>query len=171
MSNVSKKIVYDIKPFKHISIGDPMYFEQIARGNDAKRYENLVCDIKTNSCKVGAVAISLIEEQCQNYNISTINVDIYLAKDNDQLKIYKDGYWFGDNTVSKEICLGCDTASYEIEVDGRYKKVHTGSDGYFGEVKKMKQYYGFIGRLSFDGDLFAFEEVEELMNYLFVFDK
>ena len=45
------------------------------------------------------------------------------------------------------------------------------SDGYFGEVQVMKQYYGLMMALTFDADLFSFEKVEQLMDYLFVFEK
>lgn len=56
-------------------------------------------------------------------------------------------------------------------MDGRYEKVHTGSDGYFGEVQAMKQYYGLMMSLTFDASLFSFEKIEKLMDYLFVFEK
>jgi hypothetical protein len=100
-----------------------------------------------------------------------IDVEVLLAHNDDQLEAYKNGQWFGENTMKKCYTLGCDTASYEIEVDGRYEKVHTGGDGYYGELRHMKQYYGLMLFLSFDGDLFSFEEIQKMIDYLFVFKK
>lgn len=162
---------YKIQPFKNIRIGDPMYFDRIEAGDDIKRYKDLVCDIKTTCCKVGMIRI---EEYTSHYDFGDFNhirVDVFLAYNDDQLDVYKDGCWFGEETVKHLYELGCDTASYEIEVDGRYEKVHTGSDGYYGELQLMKQYYGLMLSLSFDADLFPFEKIESLMDYLFVFEK
>ena len=67
--------------------------------------------------------------------------------------------------------LGCDTAQFDMEV--RTKKgfasdrFHTGADGYYGSLIKMKQGYGMMMNLSFDTDLFAFDEVVERMLKLF----
>lgn len=67
--------------------------------------------------------------------------------------------------------LGCDTASFEIEVDGKYDEIHTGADGYYGIAYKFKQYYGSYIELSFDGDLFSYEDVKDIMLSLFEEDK
>ena len=170
-STIIKTSEYKIKPFKKIRIGDPMYFDRIADGEKAKMYQNLVCDIKTTCCKVGMVRIeeSSVKADFGEYN--QIDVDVFLASNDEQLDVYKDGCWFGEESLKHRYTLGCDTASYEIEVDGRYEKVYTGADGYYGELKQMKQYYGLMLSLSFDADLFSFEEIEKLMDYLFVFEK
>ena len=162
---------YRIKPFKHIRIGDPMYFDNIEAGIDVQRYKKFVCDIKTTCCKVGAIKI---EEHTNHYDFGDfnhINVDVFLAHNHEQLDVYKDGCWYGEDTLKKRYELGCDTARYEIEVDGRYEEVHTGADGFYGELQHMKQYYGLMLNLSFDASLFSFEDVERLMDYLFVFEK
>lgn len=170
-SNVIKMSEYKIKPFRHIRIGDPMYFERLESGENPKIYEDLICEIKTTCCKTGMVRIneSLINTDYGDFN--QIDVDVFLAKNEEQLEVYKNGQWYGEKTLKHHYNLGCDTASYEIEVDGRYEKVHTGSDGYYGELRQMKQYYGLMLSLSFDGDLFSFEEIERIMDYLFVFEK
>ena len=168
METIVNSATYHIKPFKKLRIGDPHYFDQLDRGNNPNLYKDLVCDVKTSCCRVGSVEIKEVD---YDGNFSVIEVDVILAKDEDQLKIYQSGKWYGEKTLKKEYSLGCDTASYEIEVDGRYEKVHTGADGYYGEVKQMKQYYGLMMSLSFDASLFSFEEIEKLMDYLFVFKK
>lgn len=170
-STIIKTSEYKIKPFKKIRIGDPMYFDRIESNADVKRYKNLVCDIKTTCCKVGMVRIeeSVINEKFGDFN--QIDVDVFLAYGDEQLNVYRDGQWFGEESMKHRYVLGCDTACYEIEVDGRYEKVNTGADGYYGELKQMKQYYGLMLTLSFDGSLFNFEEIEKLMDYLFVFEK
>lgn len=170
-SIVIKTTEHRINPFKKIRIGDPLYFERLENGEDCKIYKNLVCDIKTTCCKVGMVRIneSVINAEFGDFN--QIDVDVFLAYNDEQLDVYKNGQWYGEKTLKHIYNLGCDTASYEIEVDGRYEKVHTGGDGYYGELRQMKQYYGLMLSLSFDGDLFAFDEVEKLMDYLFEFKK
>ena len=170
---IIRESVHSIKPFKHIRIGDPFYFEKIEqKGDKPNRYTKLVCDTKTSCCKVGAVIIKEVEitDEMLPDPFININVDIFLAKDEEQLEIYKSGRWYGEDTQKRDYELGCDTARFEIEVDGRYDEVHTGADGYYGFVKEMKQYFGFMAGLTFDGDLFSFEEVENLMNYLFKFE-
>lgn len=170
-STVIKTVEYKIKPFKNIRIGDPLYFDRLEEGEDIKIYKDLVCDIRTTCCKVGAVRISesVIDSEYGEFN--QLDVDVFLAKDDEQLEVYKNGQWYGEKTLKHHYNLGCDTASYEIEIDGRYEKVHTGADGYYGELRHMKQYYGLMLSLSFDGDLFSFEEVERMMDYLFVFER
>lgn len=170
-STVIKTVEYKIKPFKKIRVGDPLYFDRLEAGEESKIYKDLVCDIKTTCCKVGTVRVeeSVISTEYGEFN--QIDVDVFLAYNDEQLEVYKNGQWMGEKTMKHCYTLGCDTASYEIEVDGRYEKVHTGSDGYYGELRQMKQYYGLMFSLSFDGDLFSFEEVEKMMDYLFVFEK
>lgn len=168
---VVKTAEYKIKPFKKIRIGDPMYFDRLEAGEDLKVYKNLVCDIKTTCCKVGMVRINETEIGTQYGDFNQIDADVFLAFNEEQLETYKNGKWYGKKTLKHCYNLGCDTASYEIEVDGRYEKVHTGGDGYYGELRQMKQYYGLMLSLSFDGDLFTFEEIEKLMDYLFVIEK
>lgn len=162
---------YKIKPFKNIRIGDPLYFDKIEAGEDVARYQDLVCDIKTTCCKVGMIRIEEITIHAEFGDFNQIEVEVFLAFNNPQLDVYKDGCWFGEETLKKKYELGCDTASFEIEVDGRYEEVHTGSDGYYGELKHLKQYYGIMLSLSFDADLFSFDEIEKKMDYLFVFEK
>jgi hypothetical protein len=50
---VLKTFENKIQPFKHIRIGDPLYFDRLETGVAPELYKDLVCNIKTNCCKVG----------------------------------------------------------------------------------------------------------------------
>lgn len=166
---------FSIKPFKKIMIGDPSYFEEMEQGSTNKFLKEITCDFKTTTCKVGSVVIK--EETSSLYfdNNSKpminreINVDFYLASDERQLSIYENGKWFGKDTLKKNYDLACDTARFEMIIDNEYDEFMTGADGYYGQVKQLKQYYGLIGHLYFDGNLFSFEEICNRMNGLFHF--
>jgi hypothetical protein len=75
------------------------------------------------------------------------------------------------NSVKKSHELACDTARFEICVDGRFDEVHTGADGYYGYANELKQYYGFQISLTFDSSLFTVKDIEEKARYWFEVDK
>jgi hypothetical protein len=165
-----KSVTYlKMKPFKHIRIGDPLYFENME--DDPKRYKKLVADVKPTCCKFGAIRIRDVEVEDEyegmplKYN--QIVVDVFMAPTEEKLQVYLNDRYFGENSVKQHYELGCDTASYEICVDGRYDEVHTGADGYYGTLSHMKQYFGFMMTLFFDGSLFDMEDVEKKLRYWF----
>ena len=176
-----------IKPFKEISVGDPMYFEDLDAeeripGTISKKMkknlENLTLDTKTSCCKQGIVAISEIEEDLgygdERYSYIIMDVALsckgtFQAAEKDFLVYLTDRHYV--NSVKKEHELGCDGARFEICVDGRFDEVQTGADGFYGYAAELKQYSGFQMSLTFDSDLFSVEDVENLASYWFVKDE
>lgn len=162
-----KKEVFKIKPFKHIHIGDPLYFEELAAGSTNKALKEMTLDAKMRCCNFGAVVVNKNFVESEEFSYHSIDVGIYLASSEKMLDVYLDGKWYGEKTVKEEHELGCDTASFEMVVDGRYNFFRTGADGYYGNAKLMKQYYGFRCSLSFDASLFEFDEIIAEMKSLF----
>lgn len=162
-----KKEMARIKPFRNVRIGDPLYFEEMAAGSENKNLKTLTVDTKTRCCTAGACVISLDHNTNDSFEWDDIQVDVYLAADEQQLATYLAGRWYGEKTVRERHQLGCDTARFEMEIDGRYDLFHTGADGFFGEAVKYKQYFGFSISLSFDPDFFSYDEIKERMEYLF----
>lgn len=175
--------IIPIKPYKNIRIGDRLYFEHMEAGVASKGEKSLVFDEKMTCCQHGALLIGNVSEKYESeYNpgqvidLNTIYACIALAgqsqKDRalNQLEVYFTNMVFLNQTKVQKT-LGCDTASFEIEVDGKYDEIRTGSDGYYGTAYKFKQYYGSYIELSFDGDLFTYDEVKDIMLSLFEEDK
>lgn len=170
-TKVLRTIKHTIAPFRTIRIGDPSYFEEMANDSKNKRLKDLTCNIKTTCCKVGSLKIDEIEETMtfneKPYTVKYYNVSVLLASTPEQLEVYESGLWYGEQSLKKQYTLGCDTACYEIIVDGRYEKIYTGADGYYGTLKHLKQYYGLMLDLSFDASLFDLDELETKLNHLF----
>ena len=175
--------IIPIKPYKNIRIGDRLYFEHMEAGDTSKWTKSLVFDEKMTCCQHGTLMLGNVSEKYESeYNpgqvidLNTIYACIALAgqsqKDRalNQLEVYLTNRVFLNQTKVKKT-LGCDTASFEIEVDGKYDEIRTGSDGYYGTAYKFKQYYGSYIELSFDGDLFTYDDVKSIMLSLFEEDK
>ena len=173
MPEITRKEVYKIKPFRHITVGDPWYMEN-------ERYcdrTDLVFDETARCCNVGAVVVSRIYDRDEEYDFdcSSIRFSIILAKDERQLNVYLEDRRYR-NTVKKEMELGCDTAQFEISVvnkkgECRSLDFDTGADGFFGYAAKYKEYYGMRIDLEIDEDMTTFDQVVDNMSYLFGFDK
>lgn len=162
-----KKEMVCIKPFRSVRIGDPSYFEEMEAGSENQNLKKLTVDTKTRCCTTGACVVSLIHFAEDDFEWDDIQVDVYLAADKSQLDVYLGGRWYGEKTVKERHRLGCDTARFEMEIDGRYDLFHTGADGFYGDAIKYKEHYGFSISLSFDPDMFTYDEVKERMEYLF----
>lgn len=168
---------FSIKPFKKIVIGDPSYFDELDNGSENKYLKDITCNFNTTCCNVGSVIITentsdlYFGNDAKPIKSCEVLVDFYLASSEKQLDIYENGKWFGKETLKKEYELGCDTACFEMTIDNEYDEFRTGSDGYYGNVKQLKQNYGLIGHLYFDGDMFTFDEIVNRMNKLFHFQE
>ena len=147
-----------------------MYFDEMERTRGTKEYnkalENITCNFKPRCCNVGAVTIE--EQADEKYpQYPFISVKFFFAPNEEILDTYLKGQWYGEKSCKKLYDLGCDTSRFEMEINNNYCEFSTGADGYYGWVRKMKEYYGLMGELSFDGSLFTVEEIEESMRYLF----
>lgn len=161
-----KKETFRIKPFRNICVGDPLYLEEIARGSDDAIMKDLTVNTKTRCCTVGACTISLVRSKEKSLEWSSINVDIHLAETEEQLNVYLSDRWYGEKTVKERYNLACDTAKFDVTIDGRYDRFHTGADGYYGTAIKYKEHFGFYLGLSFDEDMHSFEEINTRIRYL-----
>ena len=95
-----------------------------------------------------------------------INVTVFQAARPPIMNTYLKDMHYPD-AIKKDIDLGCDTARFTIETKYGYDEFHTGADGFYGHIYQYKQYYGMKLELSFDGDLFDFDEIKRRMLELF----
>lgn len=77
------------------------------------------------------------------------------------------GEQYYNGTIVKNIDLGCDTAHFEIHTKYGSDEFHTGADGYYGHLYKYKQGFGMDLNLSFDAEMFDYEEIKQRMLKLF----
>lgn len=152
-----KEIIRFSKPIKQVKIGDPYYFEMMEK-NKEKYLKDVTCDFKTSACKVSAISV-----EHKGFDWDEIEVLLVTAADTQKVDTYLEGKWYGEDSCKKEYELGCDTASFEITINGNYDYFNTGSDGYYAHVYQLKQYYGTIINLNFDASLFDFEEIKKRM--------
>ena len=162
-----RKKEFEIKPFKHIRIGDPHYFEEMENGSTNKYLKEITCDMDVNPSKFGLVTVEDEMVTSEGFTFGNLRVNIYLANTKEQLEVYKSGKWYGDKTLVKEYTLGCDTAEFEIETDKSVDTFHTGADGYYGSLQHLKKGYGLICHFDLDADMFEFEDLVERFKALF----
>lgn len=158
MEKLLREIEFPVKGTTKLRIGDPMYFEMIEAGKDVKNLKRLIFDGNISAASLGFVQIRQwkIEEGILSWE--EITVDVYQGSRDDIINVYRsEKFW--PSQVKKEIELGCDSASFEVETKFGDDNFSTGADGCYGEIKVMKQYYGMILRLYFDRDLFSFDEI------------
>lgn len=74
---------------------------------------------------------------------------------------------YHQSLLSKNIALGCDTARFYINVDGRDEEIHTGADGYYGNVIIYKNKLAYCISVVPDSDFNNETEVEQLIRHLF----
>ena len=53
MDTVLKEKTYTIKPLKKLTVGDPMYLDEINNGTATKGMKKLVVDTSVRCCKYG----------------------------------------------------------------------------------------------------------------------
>lgn len=170
---VLQEVNYRMKPIKHLRIGDPSYFEELADENcdNAKALKSLTFDGNIRCCDVGEIVISEVQydteygENKKPLSFTSIEVTICQGSRQEFVNIYKEGNHY-KGTVRDERELACDTACFEIDIDGRFDEIDTGADGYYGYLWKFKEPYGAVLSLSLDGDLFSFEDVVKEFSYL-----
>lgn len=167
-----KEQTFAIKPFNHIRIGDPSYFEDMRGGDKNPALKELTCDIKlTRRYPVSGLRMyHEIYETEKGSKFGQIVVLFAETVDSRILDTYLSNKYLGDDTIKEVHQLGCDTASFEIEVDKRYDHFHTGADGYYGDITLYVEPYGISACLTFDADLFSYDEIKQRMNALFCFE-
>jgi hypothetical protein len=160
---------YDIPVFKHVRIGDPMYFDEMKRGDINPALKELTCDFIVKACTAAGMRLTHITytEEKEDFSYGEIEVDVWEALDAKTLNVYRDYKWFGKGSLKEEHQLGCDTARFNAEIDDRLGCFDTGADGIYGLARKFKTGYGAAITLYFDDSLYTMDEVEQNMKELF----
>lgn len=125
MKVLQRKTLY-MKPFKSILLGDPLYLEKLKSESlepkKVKRLKELTLNYRPRCCNCGAVLVEEIEDsyefEGEEYSFLQIGVHVYLAYNEGSLKTYLNGKWYGEESVKAEHQLGCDTAQFDMYVDG-----------------------------------------------------
>lgn len=137
-------------------------FERIDDGAE----KNLVFDGNISAAPLGKLKMQQLHVKEGDIEYDTIDVSVFQARSPKVLDLYLEEKHY-PSQIKKEIELGCDTAEFYIETKFGSDTFHTGSDGYYGFMYQYKQYYGMKLYLSFDADLFEYDEVKERMLKLF----
>ena len=153
MEKIIKEEIIDVKGTTKLIVGDPMYLDRIADSIDDGAEKKLVFDGNISAAPLGKLRIRQLHIIEEGLEFDTIEVNV------------ADKYY--PDAVKKDMELGCDTARFTIETKFGYDEFHTGADGYYGHMSQYKQYYGMRLDLSFDADLFDFDDVKERMLALF----
>lgn len=122
--------LYKVKCPRHIVMGDPLYFEEYT----GKRLQELIVDYKPPQFFEAGVVLR--EEPDEKYpEIIMRTMSIYLAP-KETLRTYMSGMMY-ESQKSQEKAIGVDTACYVVNVDGRSDVIHTGGDGYWGNMQLL----------------------------------
>ena len=120
-----------------------------------------------SAAPLGLLRIRKVHTVCEPDNLypkgfefDEYQVDVFQGKDEDILKVYKEGRYY-PHMVKKKYELNCETASFTCETKFGSDTFHTGADGLYANLTQMKQYFGMILHFYFDEDLFTFEELED----------
>ena len=162
------KETYRIKPPKHISIGDPWYYEKY-KGADLQRLTvDFLVPRHLSSARV------MIEETPFDDmpEVSNLNMTICLAPKR-TIDTYLGGMYY-EGQECKERPLTVDTAKYMINVDGREKTIYTAADGIWGSITEYShRFKGFdildavVIQVGFSDEVDTFESMKEQLKYLF----
>ena len=166
MEKIIKEDIIDVKGTTKLIVGDPMYLDRIADGTDDGAEKELVFDGNISAAPLGKLRIRQLHAIEEGLEFDTIEVNVFQASKPSLFNVYLADKYYPD-AVKKDVELGCDTARFTIETKFGYDEFHTGADGYYGHMSQYKQYYGMRLDLSFDADLFDFDDVKERMLALF----
>lgn len=171
---MSKKVQFKVEAPTRLIIGDPWYLEAIDNKED-RGCEKQLCLIKKRLPKDMDVEVIIEEkeETYENMTFSSVYIDIIGVTNKwDGFKkdiitnAIKSGKYH-PKLVSKTGELGCDTACFGVETNKTYYEFRTGADGYYGNYMTYKNNELYHVNLSLDADLFDFNEVVDIMKYLF----
>lgn len=166
MEKIVKEEIIDIKGTTKLIVGDSMYLDRIANNTDDGAEKELVFNGNISAAPLGKLRIRQLHIIEEGFEFDTIEVNVFQADKLSLLNVYLSDMYYPD-TVKRDVELGCDTASFVIETKFGYDEFHTGADGYYGHMSQYKQHYGMRLDLSFDTDLFDFDDVKERMLALF----
>ena len=162
---ILKEDIFDVKGTTRLRIGDPYYFEEMKAGSTNNYLKEITFNGNISAAPLGKLRVQLVNYK-DKYDFNGIEVMIIQGKTNQQLDTYISGRYYPEK-VKKKYQLGCDTAQFEMVTKYGYDLFHIGADGFYGDLILNKQYYGMILMLSFDADLFDYQEIIDRMLRLF----
>lgn len=131
---VLKRKNYEVDMIKNLQFGDPMYYEDYA--DDKKRLNSLISNIKLKkelkerfNCYLSLIQSQDHDDDC-DMDFDSLELRICLAPKEHFATYLNDMQYASQKTKVKEI--GVDSASYILEIDGKYDKFSTEADGYWG---------------------------------------
>ena len=167
---------FTVKPFKSVRIGDPMYFDEIAAGSPNKTLKKLTCDFgkipfsnRTAGVRVRQIAYDYNDEGTDITVMGTEMV-FYSVKNTPLGSKIADVELRGEympTIIKDKYELGCDTACFEISVDGNDTTMHTGADGYYGYAHHYKNNDAYVFSIFLDEDAMTYSQMVEYVSYLF----
>ena len=162
------KETYKVKLPKHITIGDPNYFEEFT----GSELERLTVDYDTPKHFTDARVTLEAKPYDEFPSITLLDMTIYLAPKS-TMHTYLDGMMY-KSQQSAEKPIGVDTAKYLLAVDGKDDIIHTGADGCWGNFQELyremngKKYVdAVIINLGFPDDFEDMESMRRYLNYFF----
>lgn len=174
-TSIVKEKDFTVRPFGFIIIGDPDYLEKINNQHkDAAVFKKLVYVNRTIRKAHHEAKVRLRVTKTSHGSHSFHNIELSVAsvlntdpKTRDLLfDTLLNGRYHPD-LLSKKKSLGCDTARFYINIDGNDEEIHTGADGYYGNVIVYKQKMAYNLSVVLDYDLYSEAEIEQLIRYLF----
>ena len=175
---VLQEEIIKIKAPTKLIIGDPSYLDAIEENNDVGCMKKL-CLIKNKlpGTMNAEIIIKEVEDEWLGYKFKSIYIDIIavsnkidINKQNNHLEIFKSNRFY-PSLVSKQFDLGCDTACFEMTTNKGYYEFKTGADGSYGNYTIYKNNLAYHITLALDADLFDFDEIVDIMKYLFKEEK
>lgn len=166
---VIRENIYDVKGTTKLKIGDPLYFEEIAAGSKNNYLKKITFDGFISAAPIGKLKVQLNKIKSDSYykgEYDAIDVTVAQAFSPKDLETYMNGQYY-PKLVKGEYQLGCDTARFGMVTKYGSDLFKTGGDGYYGNLIHNQQHYGMILNLSFDCDMFDYDEVCERMLKLF----
>ena len=173
-----KNIEFKINTPKKLIIGDPMYLDAIENGSD-KGCEKKITFIRKCmpnnldwTCLAKEVEDSFdFEGERITYTtiiVQLIGIAEHMTIEDKQklIQTFKNDMYH-PKLVKTKGQLGCDTAEFIIETNKSYDEFHTGADGYYGSYMIYKDNMVYKIELSFDADLFDFDDVVKRIKALF----
>lgn len=161
-----KQEQYLVKCPERIRFGDPMYFERYSE----EELSELVIDYCPPAGFKARVVLSENEVEelpgCKDRSLT-----IFMAPEH-SIDTYTKGYMF-DIQKRSDKPVGVNTARYLLEVDGAYKLLLAGGDGYWGNLRELshgqngKEVLDAVIITAFLPECMNFPDMERLVPYLF----
>lgn len=159
---VIKRKEFDIKPFKQVMIGDPMYFEKMK--TDKARYKKLVFMRKAlpTGRRLAKAVLTLTELTSDvlgiPVSITQWRLQFISTRKGAGVREERDNLLSGKYDpyrLKERKDLVCDTAEFYLNIDGVGDVIHTGSDGKYGVSILYHNDNAAYFNLWFDAGLFS----------------